>query len=291
MEIDERRFTLLAYDTTEISCFRWEGEAALPKAVIQIAHGAGEHSLRYLEPLTPLLEAGYIIYSADHRGHGLTAQRPGASLGDFGAGGAADAINDMATLSTVIREDEAGLPLILFGHSMGAMFAQAYLLEHSDLIDMLVLSGTAGGPNDPDAPPPRPAPRDGFEKRTDYDWLSRDPAEVDKYIADPLCGIRFTPESGASLGRLRERIGNPDLLGEVRSNLPVYVFVGDKDPINADLTRIHPLIQMYEDAGLTDVTLKVYPGGRHEMLNETNRAEVVADLKTWLDDRVLRLDL
>jgi alpha-beta hydrolase superfamily lysophospholipase len=291
MEIDERRFAMLAHDATEISCFRWEGGVEIPKAVIQIAHGAGEHSRRYLEPLTPLIEAGYIVYSADHRGHGATAQRPGGALGDFGPGGAADAVMDMAFLSSLIREDEAGLPLILLGHSMGAMFAQAFILDHSELIDILVLSGTAGGPNDPDAPPPRPAPRDGFEGRTPYDWLSRDPAEVDRYIADPLCGIRFTPESSASLARLRERIGDPDALADVRSSLPVYVFVGDQDPINAGLTRIHPLIRMYEDAGLTDVTLKVYPGGRHEMLNETNRDEVVADLKAWLDDRVLRLSV
>jgi alpha-beta hydrolase superfamily lysophospholipase len=75
----------------------------------------------------------------------------------------------------------------------------------------------------------------------------------------------------------------------VRNNLPVYIFVGDEDPINAGLTRIHPLVQMYRDAGLTDVTLKVYEGGRHEMLNETNRDEVVADLKAWLDQAIMKL--
>ncbi len=288
MEIDERRFTMLGHDGREIAAVRWEGGLELPRGVIQLAHGAGEHSDRYLEPLTPIIEAGYIVYSADHRGHGRTAAKPGGALGDFGAGGAEDAVADMAVLSTLIREDEHGLPLILMGHSMGAMFAQAYILDHSDLIDVLVLSGTAGGPRR-DGDPPPPADRNVFEKRTEYDWLSRDQAEVDKYIADPLCGIRFTPESGASLAELRKRIGDPAGLAEVRSNLPIYIFVGDQDPINAGLTRIHPLVQMYRDAGLTNVTLKVYEGGRHEMLNETNRDEVVADLKTWLDQAVLKL--
>src|SRR4051794_14117068 len=100
MEIDERRFTLTSHDGAEIAAVRWEG-GEMPKAVIQLAHGAGEHSQRYLEPLTPLLEAGYIVYSADHRGHGRTAERGGA-LGDFGPGGAAAAVMDMAVLSTLI---------------------------------------------------------------------------------------------------------------------------------------------------------------------------------------------
>ena len=288
--IEETRFRYIGAGSAEIAAYQWEGTSEIPKAVIQLAHGAGEHSLRYLEPLTPIIEAGYTVFSADHRGHGRTSGLDG--LGDFGPGGAESAIEDMAMLSQLIRQDHPGLPLILLGHSMGAMFAQVYVLDYSDQIDALVLSGTAGGPRLPEGtPPPAPAPRDVFEKRTEYDWLSRDPAEVDRYIADPLCGIRFKPESGASLAKLRGRMGDVAALQGVRSNLPVYIFVGDKDPVNAGLTRIHPLVQMYRDAGLTDVTLKVYEGGRHEMLNETNRAEVVADLMAWLEEAVTKIEL
>lgn len=286
--IEETRFKVIGAGGAEIQAFRWEGTDEIPKAVIQVAHGAGEHSLRYLEPLTPIIEAGYVVYSADHRGHGLTSGVEG--YGDFGPDGAQGCIDDMAVLSQLIREDNPGLPLILLGHSMGAMFSQVYILDYSDLIDALVLSGTAGGPPPPNAAPPGDR-NAGFEKRTEYDWLSRDQAEVDKYIADPMCGIRFKPESGASLAALRQRLGTPEGLSAVRNNLPVYIFVGDKDPINANLTRIHPLVDMLKAAGLTDVTLKVYPGGRHEMLNETNRAEVVADLKRWLDETVVKLEL
>jgi alpha-beta hydrolase superfamily lysophospholipase len=170
---------------------------------------------------------------------------------------------------------------VLFGHSMGAMFSQAWLTEHSELIDALVLSGTAGP-----APIRAEAINARFEPaRTPYDWLSRDPAEVDKYIADPFCGIRFKPESQASFMTLRERRMDPEALAKVKSGLPVYIFVGDADPINARLERLTPLIDAYKAAGL-EVTLKVYPGGRHEMLNETNRAEVVRDLHGWLDRTV-----
>lgn len=278
--IDEHRFNYRGEDGAEIAGFRWTGGAPA-RAVVQLAHGAGEHSLRYLEPLTPIIEAGYILYSADHRGHGATAGPE--KLGDFGPGGAASAVSDMAVLSKQIRADHPGLPLILLGHSMGAAFAQVYLTRWHALIDALVLSGTAatwlprGERRDPNSAYENP--------RTAYDWLSRDPAEVDKYVADPLCGIRFTPESGASFRSIGEQAADPGYLQAVRKGLPVYIFVGDEDPINDKLARVTPLVDRYREAGL-DVTFKVYPGGRHEMLNEANRAEVVADLKAWLDRAV-----
>ena len=271
----EQRFRYEGADGTALAGFLWRG-AAEPKAVLQLAHGAGEHSGRYREVLSPIAEAGYLIYAADHRGHGQTSGM--AHLGDFGPGGAPAAVDDMAVLSRRARAENPGLPLILMGHSMGAMFAQAYVLDHSQLIDALVLSGTAGpGPLTPGGP------NAGYANpRTDYDWLSRDDAEVDKYIADPFCGIQFTPESRASFMTLRERELTPQALSRIKPGLPVYVFVGDEDPINQKLARLTPLVDAYRAAGL-DVTIKVYPGGRHEMLNETNRDEVVADLKAWLD--------
>jgi alpha-beta hydrolase superfamily lysophospholipase len=278
MSMTNTRFRYEGADGTGLAGFRWSGTAE-PRAAIQLAHGAGEHAMRYFERLTPLVEGGYVVYAADHRGHGMTSGM--TSLGDFGPGGAPAAVDDMAVLAKLIREREGALPLVLFGHSMGAMFSQAWLLAHSPLIDALVLSGTAG---------PAPIRTEGLNEglrpqRTPYDWLSRDAAEVDKYIADPFCGIRFTPESQASFMTLRERRMDTEALAKVKRGLPVYIFVGDADPINAKLERLTPLVDAYRAAGLA-VTLKVYPGGRHEMLNETNRAEVVGDLKAWLDRTV-----
>ncbi|HSZ50684.1 MAG TPA: alpha/beta fold hydrolase [Caulobacteraceae bacterium] len=281
MTVRETRFRYEGEDGAALAGFVWRSHAA-PKAVLQLAHGAGEHSGRYREPLTPIVEAGYVVYAADHRGHGLTSGM--TSLGDFGAGGAPAAVRDMAVLSRRARAETPGLPLILMGHSMGAMFSQAYLPENSELIDALVLSGTAG----PGRIEPGTINRDFEPARTPYDWLSRDPTEVDAYIADPFCGIRFTPQSTASFTSLRERELSVATLAKVRRGLPVYVLVGDADPINAKLARLTPLIDVYRAAGL-DVKLKVYPGGRHEMLNETNRDEVVTDLLAWLDATVARL--
>lgn len=275
MSATETRFRYQGADATGLAGFIWRDPHATPRGVLQLAHGAGEHAGRYFGPLAPVMAAGWVVYAADHRGHGLTSGMSG--LGDFGPGGAPAAVNDMAVLSRRARAEHPDLPLVLMGHSMGAMFAQAWLLDHSSLIDALVLSGTAGpgprmkgGPNSVYANP-----------RTDYDWLSRDAAEVDRYIADPFCGIQFTPDSAASFAALREREPTREALAAVKAGLPVYVFVGDEDPINQKLERLIPLVDAYRAAGL-DVTLKVYPGGRHEMLNETNRAEVIADLVAWL---------
>jgi alpha-beta hydrolase superfamily lysophospholipase len=268
-------------DGTPLAGFVWSGSSK-PKAIVQLAHGAGEHAMRYLEPLQPLLQAGYLIYAADHRGHGMTSGM--AQLGQFGPGGVEAAISDMAVLSALARAENPGVPLILFGHSMGAMFAQEYLYDHSRLIDALILSGTSG-------PGPRLAGsfNDAFPNpRTDYDWLSRKHSEVDKYVADPFCGIQFDGASEASLGQLRESSKRLQAANMVGRSLPVYIFVGDADPIHHNLTRLMPLVDAYVAGGLK-VDLKVYPGGRHEMLNEINRDEVVADLVGWLDRTVASL--
>jgi len=280
MAVTESRFRYQGEDGVALAGVTWRGEGE-PRLVLQLAHGAGEHCGRYLEPLTPLIEAGVLVYAADHRGHGMTSGM--SHLGDFGSGGAPAAVSDMAVLSRRARQENPDLPLVLMGHSMGAMFAQAYILDHSELIDALVLSGTAGpGPRLPGGPNSVYA-----NPRTDYDWLSRDEAEVDRYIADPFCGIRFTPDSAASFTALVSRRVEPEALAKVKPGLPVYVFVGDEDPINQKLERLHPLIDAYKAAAL-DVTLKVYEGGRHEMLNETNRDEVVEDLRAWLDQVAAR---
>jgi len=280
MAVDETRFRYHGADGVALAGFRWSAPGVAPRALLQLAHGAGEHSGRYRERLAPLAEAGFVIYAADHRGHGLTSGM--SHFGDFGPGGAAACVSDMAQLARRAHDENPGLPLVLLGHSMGAMFAQAFILDHSALIDGLVLSGTTG-------------PGARFEgdrnarfepRRTDYDWLSRDAAEVDRYLADPFCGIDFTPAALESFLAVAARGFAAEGLDGVKPGLPVYVFVGDADPINNDLKALAPLLDAYGAAGL-DVTLSVYPDGRHEMLNETNRDQVIADLMGWLRPRFL----
>lgn len=282
MDIDERQFRFEAADGVSIAAYRWAAAGVPPKAILQIAHGMGEHARRYPGPLTPLLAAGFVLYAEDHRGHGYTALNQEA-LGDFGENGAEAVVGDIAQLTAIARGEHPGLPLILLGHSLGSFFAQAYVFDHGGQIDGLVLSGTAAF-GDRTGPVKRldEIGESGVKPRTPYDWLSRDDAEVDAYIADPLCGFSRHPDNAASFARVAARLKDEAEIAKIPKTLPIYVFVGDKDPINQDLTLLKPLIDRYRAAGLQSLEVKVYPGGRHEMLNETNRDEVVADLLVWL---------
>ena len=285
MTIETRRFRFAGADGTSIAAYRWAARGVAPRAVLQVAHGMAEHAMRYPGPLTPLMEAGWVVYSQDHRGHGDTAPSKEA-LGDFGADGAEAVIDDTARLTDIAWAESPGLPLILLGHSLGSFFAQAYVFDHAEKIDGLVLSGTAAFGDR--AATPRPGgPNAAFTNpRTDYDWLSRDEAEVDAYIADPLCGFARQPSAAESFARVLKRLSDPAEIAKIPKGLPIYVFVGDKDPINRELELLHPLVDRYRAAGLERLTVKIYPEGRHEMLNETNRAEVVADLSAWLESAI-----
>ena len=269
-------------DGAKVFCYRWLPKGAV-RAVLQVSHGMGEHALRYKEPLQPLVDAGIAIYANDHRGHGKTSPD---TLGDFGPGGFKALVDDMAALSRLIRKEQPGKKLFLMGHSMGSFAAQIYVVEHSDLIDGFILSGSA-------ALDKLQAPRGGLSEiggvdkpRTPFDWLSRDDKEVDKYIADPLCGFTVNDAGRASMFSAGAAAIDPAKLKNIRPDLPMYVFAGDKDPINANLTRLTPLVDRYRDAGVREITTDYYKDGRHEMLNETNRAEVVAHLKRWIERHI-----
>ena len=116
--------------------------------------------------------------------------------------------------------------------------------------------------------------------RTNFDWLSRDPAQVDAYIADPFCGFSRQPNSAESFARVAARLKDPAEIARIRKDLPIYVFSGERDPVGAN---IKGLIQDLKATGFTQLTTRIYPGARHETLNETNRDEVVADLALWLE--------
>ncbi len=274
-------FTFAGADGAGIFTYRWM-PAGPVRGVLQIAHGMGEHALRYRAPLQSLLDDGIAIYANDHRGHGRTAPSKDA-LGAF-PGGFEALVDDMAILSRRIRDDQPGKKLILMGHSMGSFAAQIYVVDHSNLIDGFVLSGSA-------ALDLLQAPRGGLsaigegmaKPRTPFDWLSRDDKQVDAYIADPLCGFTVNDEARASMFSAAAKALDPNALAHIRKNLPFYIFAGDEDPINAKLTRLLPLVERYREAGISDITTDFYSGGRHEMLNETNRDEVVANLKTWIE--------
>jgi alpha-beta hydrolase superfamily lysophospholipase len=278
--------TYKSADGTQIVAYRWDPENP-PRAAVQITHGMGEHARRYDHVAQALNEAGFVVYAQDHRGHGASADP--ASYGDLGPGSWAALVDDIGQLSAIIHDDHADLPLILLGHSMGSFAAQQYLLDHSGDVDGVVLTGTAViDLLEPGLDLSQPLDLAMFNAafapaRTDYDWLSRDEAIVDAYVADPACGFGIDAEATRGMFAGARRLADPAQVAAMRSDLPVYIAVGENDPVNGGLALLTPLTDRYQAAGLGDVTVRVYPGARHEILNETNRDEVIAELNAWLD--------
>ena len=269
-----------------IAAFRWDPPGE-PRAIVQLTHGMGEHAQRYAHLARTLAQQGYVVYAQDHRGHGETATSD-AELGRIGAEGWDELVADIGRMSAVARAEHPGLPLVLIGHSMGSFAAQQYLLDHSGDVDAVVLTGTAlldllEPALDLDQPldlsmfnaPFAPA-------RTDYDWLSRDEAQVDAYVADPHCGFGLDGEGGKQMFVAARQLADPDRLAGLRTALPVYIAVGEHDPVNGELALVHGLVDRLREAGLGDVTLRTWPEARHEVFNETNRDEIYADVLTWI---------
>ena len=273
-----------------VAAYRWDPTDA-PRAIVQLTHGVGEYAERYQPLVDRLLSEGYVVYAHDHRGHGRTAVDE-SQFGILGEGGWAELVADIGRTGQVAKDAHPGLPLVLLAHSMGSFAAQQYLLDHSDDVTAVVLSGTAAidllePAMDLDAPMDLSAFNAPFAPpRTEFDWLSRDDAQVDAYIADPWCGFGLDVPGGKAMFADARPVADPGRVGAMRQDLPVYVVVGEMDPVNGGLALVDELVRRYREAGLDDVTLVTYPEARHEVFNETNREEVFAGLVAWLD-RVL----
>ena len=278
-------FTYPSTDGMPVTAYRWD-PAGTPRAIVQITHGMGEHARRYAHVAQALTGAGYVVYAQDHRGHGATANP--ADHGNLGADGWQSLVSDIGGLSAVARSEHPGIPLVLLGHSMGSFAIQEYLLDNSDGADAVVLTGTAAiDLLEPALDLDRPLELALFNApfspaRTDYDWLSRDEAIVDAYIADPMCGFGIDTASTKQMFAGARRVADPAELGKIRATLPLYIAVGEMDPVNGGLALLTPLADRLAVAGLSDVTVVTYPGARHEILNETNRDEVIAAALEWI---------
>ena len=284
------QFTFSGRDGAVITAYRWEPDGA-PRGVVQLTHGMGEHLLRYSHLAATLAAAGFLVQGQDHRGHGATASQD--ALGVLGTAGWNSLVDDIDVLVERIHDRLPDLPVVLFGHSMGSFAAQQYVLDHSNRIAGLVLSGTAAidllePALDLDSPIDLSGFNAPFPDRTGFEWLSRDEAQVDAYVADPFCGFGLDTEGGKAMFARAREIADPARLAGVRKDLPVYVTVGEQDPVNGQLALVDALVDRLRTAGLTDVALTVWPQARHEIFNEINRDEVEADLLAWLDRVVPR---
>jgi alpha-beta hydrolase superfamily lysophospholipase len=299
-------FTLASRDGTQLHVNRWlpDGPA---KAVVQVAHGMAEHSERYARFAERLTASGYAVYANDHRGHGGTA-RTTQDAGYFSDDHGFDAVvGDMHLVTEHAREENPGLPFFLFGHSMGSFLSRSYASRFGTDLDGLILSGTAGdagalgkiGLGLALAQARLRGRRHvsglmdqltfgqygaAFKpNRTKFDWLSSDEAEVDAYIADERCGNVFTAGFFADLLGGLGSINSDGLVSRVPKNLPIFIFSGDLDPVGDKGKGPQRVADQYRRLGVLDVTVKLWPQGRHEMLNESNRDEVMDSVVDWLD--------
>jgi len=300
-------FTLASADGLALYVYRWLPEAT-PKAVVQFAHGLVEHAGRYARLAKALTRSGYAVYAGDHRGHGRTAPAPD-DLGFFAErDGWHKCVDDLWRLNRRIAADHPGLPIVLIGHSMGSLMAQHLVSEHGEALSGVVLAGSSGKPAGLSvamrfivwAERLRLGARGRsalvhslifgtfnrqFEPvRTAADWLSRDSAEVDKHLTDPLCRFRPALQFWIDLLDGLDETTKPARQACIPKQLPIYVIAGTRDPVGVNTKGVEQLLRAYYAAGLLRVTYRFYPEARHELFNETNRDEVTRELLAWLDE-------
>ncbi|MEM7436706.1 MAG: lysophospholipase [Myxococcota bacterium] len=301
-------FTFQTVDGVKLHVNGWAIDE--PKAVVHVLHGMSEYGARYARLAAALAEAGYTTYAHDHRGHGKSIQEGGVPGHMADHDGWNRVVEDAHGVNREIAKRHPGLPLILLGHSMGSFIAQQLLFEHPNDMIATALSASNGKPppiaavgkivarierlrvGKQSASPVLQALTFGdYNKRfapnrTTADWLSRDPEEVDFYVADPLLGFGATTQTWIDMLSALGRIADRENVSRVPKEMPLYLLAGDRDPVGDNGKGMRNLRDAYKRAGIFDVRLKLYEDGRHEMFNETNRDEVTRDFVAWCDEMV-----
>lgn len=285
----------------------YEDTTVEPKAVIQLSHGMCEYIGRYDDFAEYLCHNGYAVCGNDHLGHGATSDGSSGVDGYFGEkDGHEHILRDLRTMNEKAHKRFPHLPVILLGHSMGSFYARAYAARWPGTIDGLIISGT-GGPNplggvgllltDIIGAIKGKQYRSAFVNKmafgtylkkievpaTGYDWITRDKDIVSAYAADPKCTFVFTVGGFHELMTILKKVSSPQWAEKLDKKTPVLMISGDMDPVGDygdGVKKVHGWLQQ---AGIQDLTLHLYPGARHEVLNETNRAEVYADVLAWLE--------
>lgn len=283
---------------------------AEPRAIVQIIHGIAEYIGRYDEFMSFLADNGIIAVGTDHLGHGKSIESE-EQTGFFAYDNGWDyVVRDEEVLRLAMHENYPELPIIVFGHSMGSFMTRTLLIRYPDAFNAAIISGTGnqgaalvngglfmgnlvtglwgahhyskflnnlafGSYN-----------KIYDNPKTEYDWLSRDEANVQKYIDDPLCG--FIPSCSLFRDMMTgvKFITNKKNLTAMNKDMPVYFMSGDMDPVGECGKGVQKAYNNFLEAGMKDVSIKLYPGGRHEMLNEINKDEVYADILAWLNSKI-----
>jgi alpha-beta hydrolase superfamily lysophospholipase len=303
--VNHRQQQIRAGDGHDIHVQTWEPDAG-PATIVQLLHGLGEHIARYARFAEAAAARGMALVGHDHRGHGPHSDDLGYFAGKDGWG---KVVGDVGAVNDWIRERYPDRPVVMLGHSMGSFIAQAFAMHYGDRLKGMLLSASTW-PSRIELLPGRaiafveawrlgPAGhspllhRLGFAdfnrrfkpNRTESDWLSRDETEVDRYIADPLCGGPFSCRLWQDFLAGLWELGSDAALNRIPSGLPVLISGGSADPVGGD-KGMTKLLLHYAQTGHGRVKIKIYPDGRHEMLNDINRDEVTGDWLDWISSTV-----
>lgn len=288
-----------------LTLYLWQTDAPC-RGVIQLVHGMAEHIARYDRLARALCAAGYTVAGHSHLGHGEDARED--ELGFFGRKDGWDhLVEDVHAAHEMLLKRFPGQRFAILGHSMGSFVTREYLLRYGGDLTAAVICGTGwfpgplcsvaraaaalcgvfGGWQKPAPLVDRLMSKDNNKAfapvRTPFDWLSRDTAEVDKYMADLRCGFLFTARGYYDMFTGLKSLSRLHRLAALPGNLPVLFISGDADPIGTQGKGVNTVAQQFRDAGVRDVTVRLYPGARHELFNETNRDEITAELIDWLN--------
>ena len=308
-EIEMKSYRKTMSDGASLAVYEWLPEKQ-PTGVLHIVHGMAEHALRYDAFAQKACNNGFAVIASDHRGHGKTAQ-DAAAIGYLAdRDGFARVVDDQHEINADLKSRYPSLPLVIVGHSFGSFVTQEYLERYGATVDAAVLIGTSG-------PNPsvrlaallasltclvkgRKAPaklmnalvfgaytRAVPNAKTEFDWLSRDAAEVQKYIADDRCGFLCTAGFYQDFMRGLLRIHRKKALQGIPITTPILITAGSCDPVSNGSKTLKGLFRLYQRRGIQDVTVKIYEQARHEILNEINKEEVTADILHWISERVL----
>ncbi|MQW06863.1 alpha/beta fold hydrolase [Sinorhizobium meliloti] len=285
--------------------WRHEGAAGEPQGILVISHGLAEHSGRYARFVETMAAQGFHVYAHDHRGHG-TSCAPDAPPAMFAQReGAAKVVTDLRALRDMAAAAHPGLPVVLFGHSMGGLIALNAAETDPDLYDALAVwnsnfrPGLAGRGGQlllaiekmlkgSDVPSPL-VTKLTFgawsttiaDRQTDFDWLSRDESEVARYIEDPHCGFDPTVSLWLDVFAFAFAGARPDRLSRLPSSLPVHLVGGSADPSTLNGEAVRWLGNRMKARGMTNVTIAIHEGMRHETLNEIGREKATEEFAAW----------
>ncbi len=308
--VKKEEFTFDSRDgKTKLHAVRWVPEGKVV-CILQIVHGMAEYIERYEELARYFGEKGILVTGDDHLGHGKSVSEDGIYGYFCDQDPATVVVRDVHRLKKMTQEDYPGVPYVILGHSMGSFILRNYLFRYGTGIEGAIICGTGSksralvavsqgiaavqGLFCGDAHVSRLIDKLAFgssnkriaDARTKVDWLCTDEKVVDDYIKDELCGFTFTVNGFKTLFGLLNRLNKTENLNKMPKELPVHFISGDMDPVGDYGEGVKKAYEDFKGTGMKRVSMKLYPGGRHELLNETNKQQVYEDLYPWIMERV-----